>query len=351
MAYLYIFSMTPSFYEYNSFWGVLIGGFCYWTSFNSVNQTMVQRYMSLSSIKKAQQAIMIFSAGVAFFVLVLCIAGLLVFSFFKDCDPLLNGLIKVDALSSAYYITFLLTLCPLLPLSVPQQYDQLFPLYVMSTIGAIPGLCGLFISGIFGAALSSLSVVLNAASLVILEDITKGILGKRPTEKTSLCILYTSIFVLGVLSMATSALFNKLGSILGVGIALTAVAESTNFGLFTLGMLVPWCNKVGAIVGGISGFVVTAFLSLGNQAVYMLGYNVAAPYMLKISVEGCEKNITIEKDTKHNVEDVFPLFRLSFHWINPIGILVTVCVGMLVSYMFKPARNTDPNLLSPVIQK
>lgn len=83
-------------YEHHSFWGVIIGGFCYWMSFNSVNQTMVQRYMSLSSIKKSQIAILIFSIGIALFIVILCFAGLLVYNYFKDCDPLLANKIRVS---------------------------------------------------------------------------------------------------------------------------------------------------------------------------------------------------------------------------------------------------------------
>lgn len=97
-----IISMSPSMYEHHSFWGVLIGGFCYWMSFNSVNQTMVQRYMALSSIRKAQFAIMIFSIGIALFIAILCFAGLLVYHYFKDCDPLVSKQINVSSLVFYY---------------------------------------------------------------------------------------------------------------------------------------------------------------------------------------------------------------------------------------------------------
>lgn len=50
----FVSSINASMYERQTFWGVLIGGFFYWTSFNSVNQTMVQRYMSLPNLKKAK---------------------------------------------------------------------------------------------------------------------------------------------------------------------------------------------------------------------------------------------------------------------------------------------------------
>lgn len=225
----------------------------------------------------------------------------------------------------------------------------------METLKTLPGLSGLFISGIFGAALSSLSVVLNAASLVILEDIAKGLCGYKLSEKASVILLYTSVLILGLIALATSSVFSRLGGILDVATSLTAVAESTNFGIFTLGMLVPWCNNVGAIVGGIAGFLVAAIMSLGTQIAYMIGYNVGAEYYLNNSIAGCVYNVSISNkegnNNEYNVENLFPLFRMSFHWINPICVLTTVITGTLVSICTGRSRNTDPKLLSPVIRK
>lgn len=42
-------------YERQTLWGVLIGGYVYWTAFNSCNQTMIQRYMTLPSLDKAKR--------------------------------------------------------------------------------------------------------------------------------------------------------------------------------------------------------------------------------------------------------------------------------------------------------
>lgn len=96
LFFKYFFSsINPSPYDRQTLWGVLIGGFFYWTSFNSVNQTMVQRYMSLPSLKKAQYSIIIFTIGIILFISVCCFAGLLVYNFYKDCDPMTSGLITV----------------------------------------------------------------------------------------------------------------------------------------------------------------------------------------------------------------------------------------------------------------
>lgn len=119
--------MNPSLYERHTFWGVLIGGFFYWTSFNAVNQTMVQRYMSMPNLKKARKSIVMFTIGVATFISFCCYSGVLVYASFWKCDPQKAGLVDSD--------------------------DQLFPLYVMQTLSNYRGVPGLFIAGIFGAAL------------------------------------------------------------------------------------------------------------------------------------------------------------------------------------------------------
>lgn len=47
------------------------------------------------------------------------------------------------------------------------------PLYVLDTMGSIPGLTGLFVSGIFSSALSSVSPILNSLAAVTMEDYIK----------------------------------------------------------------------------------------------------------------------------------------------------------------------------------
>lgn len=48
------FSFTTSMYERHTVLSVVIGGFFYWTSFNAVNQMMVQRYLALPNKKQSQ---------------------------------------------------------------------------------------------------------------------------------------------------------------------------------------------------------------------------------------------------------------------------------------------------------
>ena len=66
-------------------------------------------------------------AGLVLLVSLLCLAGLVVYSKYHDCDPLRAGIVSSS--------------------------DQLFPLFVMDTLGHLPGLPGVFVAGILSGSL------------------------------------------------------------------------------------------------------------------------------------------------------------------------------------------------------
>jgi solute carrier family 5 (sodium-coupled monocarboxylate transporter), member 8/12 len=86
-----------------------------------------------------------------------CYTGLLIYATYQNCDPLTTKL--------------------------AQAKDQLLPLYVMDILGEYPGLPGLFVAGVFSAALSSLSTGLNSMSAVVLEDFFKPFTKTNLTER------------------------------------------------------------------------------------------------------------------------------------------------------------------------
>lgn len=107
----------------------------------------------------------------------------------------------------------------------------------------------------------------------------------------------------------------KLGGILEVATSLSAIAAGTTFGVFTLGMLVPWSNNIGAICGAISGALMSGWISFGTQAAIASG--AIQPQRLNMSVEGCDAFHNSTIPSLHDESGVFPLYRLSFMWINP----------------------------------
>lgn len=115
---------------------------------------------------------------------------MLVFATYYNCDPLESGRIKA--------------------------YDQILPLFVMETVGHLRGVPGLFIAGVFGAALSSLSVALNSTSTVLLEDFVKGCLRMNLPEKTASIFVKTVTVVLGLIAVACLFVVEHMGGVLSV---------------------------------------------------------------------------------------------------------------------------------------
>lgn len=227
----------------------------------------------------------------------------------------------------------------------------MLPLFVVQSVGHIYGMPGLFIAGIFGAGLSSLSVYYNSTSLVILEDIVRGCFKMRPSERMSNIIVKSSIIVMGLLSIGLALVLEQLSGILSTFTAIVSITASGAFGIFTLGMLVPWANTLGTAIGALVGVLFSGWITLGSQFAAASGQ--LNSQKRPISVDGCVGNVTLLETNWVNEEDVLPLYRISYHWVVVIGVITVLVVGTLVSFVTKPTniRTIDPNLLAPVIHR
>lgn len=149
---------TSDLTERYSVLSLLIGGVpvCIYTS--SMSQAMLQRYVSLPTIKAANKALYIFIILISIFILLCCYNGLLVHAWYAGCDPIKTKvcLPYLNCLNFFKKISFQLINAP----------DQLIPLLMMSVLAEFPGAPGLFIAGIFSASLSSLSTCLNAMAVL-----------------------------------------------------------------------------------------------------------------------------------------------------------------------------------------
>lgn len=138
-----------------------------------------------------------------------CYCGLLIYATYHDCDPLTTKLVKAK--------------------------DQLLPLLVMDILGDYPGLPGLFVAGVFSAALSSLSTGLNSMSAVMLEDFFKPFANRPLTVTQTKYIMRGVVAVFGAICVALVFVVEKLGAVLQLSMSLGAVAQGPLLGIFTMG--------------------------------------------------------------------------------------------------------------------
>ncbi len=210
----------------STMWTVLIAAcFTHLTTYGT-DQSMVQRYLTTSSQKEAQKsvgtnALLTIPATLIFFFI-----GTALFVFYKTYPQELS--LTVDS------------------------NDAIFPLYIFNHLPA--GVSGLLISGVFAAAMSTLSGSMNSAATAFVVDIRSKLI-RRSTQKAELRAAKITTLVIGVLSllfafmMATwniTSLWDEFNKILGL------ILGSMG-GLFILGMVTRRANAPGALIGiGVS---------------------------------------------------------------------------------------------------
>jgi solute:Na+ symporter, SSS family len=208
--------------------GGLVGGAFLMLTQNGVDQSEVQRFLTTSSLRRSQLAVASSMVMGALFGLLFFILGVALYVFYLQA-PGKGGL------------------------SVPP--DRVFPKFILEELP--PGVTGLVIAGVFAAATSSISAVLNSLSTVTLSDFYSRLAGRSATTRQAR--LVTAVF--GVLCTVLALYVNRLGTILVASSKLIGFFGGTLVGVFLLGMLVKRAHGRGAFLGAVTGFVGVILLS------------------------------------------------------------------------------------------
>ncbi|XP_026467597.1 sodium-coupled monocarboxylate transporter 1-like [Ctenocephalides felis] len=313
----------------HTLWTCVVGGCISWLQSNAVSQNMIQRYIALPSLRAARRAAWILVVGVALLITICSYCGLLMYATYYDCDPLTTKLARVK--------------------------DQMLPLFVMRTLSGVPGLSGLFIAGVFSAALSSLSTCLNSMSAIVLEDFVRPVANSRGhtlTDRQAWYVMRLVVLFVGALCVSLVMLVERAGTVFQLTSSVEAITCGPLLGIFTAGMLIHWVNSKGAMTGLFCGLVFMTWLSLNAQAAIASGH---IDYETKpLSAEGCDYLFNATSSTEEPIIQeryVFPLFRISYLWYSPLGAIVTALVACTVSLVTKKNSITAPGLLAPCVRK
>ncbi|XP_068904857.1 sodium-coupled monocarboxylate transporter 1-like [Tenebrio molitor] len=314
-------------------WSLSIGASVYFLMTTGIDQTMLQRYLSLSSLRSAKKTVWFFVLGYGVFVTLGCYCGILMYAAFYKCDPLLTQL--------------------------AEKKNQLVPLFVMKILNEFPGFPGIFVAGILSASLSSLSTGLNSMAAVILEDFQKVYIRRSLSERMSSIIMKLSVVIFGTLCVGLVYIIEKLGAILQVYMSVGAVTNGTTLGLFTVGILLPWVNEKGALTGGISSLVFMGWLCFRAQAEIASGTLVYSQKPL--TTEECQSNFTFVQQEGIMInlntsgitqpEKNFEMYHVSYLWYTLMGTVIVIIVSLLVSFITKPLNpnEVNTNLLAPFL--
>lgn len=281
---------------------VIIGGFFYWASLLCVNQSSVQKAMSLRNLSKAKIAMTLSVVGLALVFLMNFYTGLMTFAKYGSCDPMKTG--QIDAI------------------------DQLMPFYVMDTFGSYTSFVGIFVAGIFAASLGTVAACLSSLSAVTIEDLMVCGLNVKMTSAKKTFYAKCMNFGYGIMSFGLIFLVEGRG-VLQATLTLNGLIGGILLGLFSLGIFFKKANLKGALYGGLLATICVLILG-----VFSFIYNVDQPF-LDTSTESCDCEVDTppEAASPADADNAWyqSLIKVSYLWYSMIGTLLTVALGLLIS--------------------
>ncbi|XP_063919590.1 sodium-coupled monocarboxylate transporter 1-like [Zophobas morio] len=242
----------------------------------------------------------------------------------------------------------------------------------MDVAAHVPGVSGCFLVALFCASLSTISSSLNGLSGVIYKDFLYKFLNENIKEQTVTTILKLITALCGIAIIGLVLIMQHLGDIVPLATSVAAMSQGPSMGMFTLGVLFPKANSEGAFYGAIGGFIFTASIGLPLKF-YNLEKKFSYPSK-PLSVENCSvsnqtgfefqqiNNSVVHSSTsspyfateKKRTEEELPpfIFRISHFYHTLLGALVTVMLGLVISYFTNKGDSiTDKTLLTPLVHK
>ncbi|XP_039270914.2 sodium-coupled monocarboxylate transporter 1-like isoform X1 [Styela clava] len=325
----------------HTFWSIFCGGTITWLGVYAVSQSQVQRYLCCRSARQGSYALFLNVFGLFVIISLACMCGMVMYAFYSDCDPLGQGCVSAS--------------------------DQLLPYLVMDILQDFPGIPGLFVSCVFSGSLSTVSSGINAMATVTIEDFIKPVTKWKPNTYTwtskGLVLLY------GGLCIGMAALASTLGEVLQAALSILGLVGGPLVGLFTLGLIFPFANSIGAFVGLLFGLFCSSWVYIGSRS-----YPPAPEYTRKLPFDnsGCAPvcywqelpNATTASydvtqtmtytnaTTAANAEypPIADFYAMSYLYLSTFGMLGTIVVGLILSLItcgWRDRKNVDPNLLAP----
>ena len=265
-----------------TFLGAALAQFTWWLCTAGSDQMAIQRYLATRDAKAARGVLLTSLVANILVVLILSPAGLALLAFFRSHPELLKP--GQDLLQDA---------------------DKLFPRFI--EVGMPAGISGLVVAGLLAAAMSSLSSGVNSSCSIITVDFVDRFRSRRdPEAETDHIKLAKVISVLvGLIVVGLSSGVGMVkGNLLEVAYKVVNLLTAPLFGLFFMAIFVRRATSFGTIVGAVFGVAVIATINYWEEMTHTKG--------------------------------------ISFIWAMPLGFLVQIGVGFLVSLL--PIGRRKPSL-------
>ncbi|XP_072419542.1 sodium-coupled monocarboxylate transporter 1-like [Chiloscyllium punctatum] len=319
---LNFWDFDPSPVRRHTFWTIVVGGTFVWTAIYGINQSQVQRYLSCRSQFEAKLSLYLNLVGLWIIAICAVFTGLTMYAVYHQCDPLTQKKVRAS--------------------------DQLLPYLVMDILRDYPGVPGLFVAAAYSGTLSTVSSSINALAAVTVEDVIKPFFGL--SEQKLAWVTKGLSFAFGIICIAVAALTSVMGGVLQAALTIFGILGGPLLGVFFLGMIFRCANSIGALSGLSAAFILTMWIGIGEHVYRPLPVQ-SRP--LPLSTAGCMDISQSARVTTRPASNLTSrpaiadtLYSLSYLYLSPIGTLVVMVVGLIVSFLTGGKNNVvDKKLL------
>ncbi|KAL1470570.1 hypothetical protein MTO96_024142 [Rhipicephalus appendiculatus] len=258
---------------------------------------------------------------VAFFLLTISLTSLALTYWYRDCDPMLTGAIT--------------------------RYDQVVPLYVAEKLAGVPCLRGLFLAGLVGASISTVSSVINSHAATFYVDVVSPHFELGPRQ--AMWVTHFLELGSGTLMTAFAVLVPYMGTATRISMGLYSGASGPFAGMVIVAICLPWTNTKGTAIATSAAFAFELWQTVGrtlsglepprmNTTLLHCAYNVTARCTNEDLADASQPvtgtaNLTCGRTGTPEVraEDVFFLYRISPYWSSFMAMLATVALSLVLS--------------------
>jgi solute carrier family 5 (sodium-coupled monocarboxylate transporter), member 8/12 len=105
-----------------------------------------------------------------------------------------------------------------------------------------------------------------------------------------------------------------MGTVLQLTMSLEAITNGPLFGIFSIGIFLPWIKSKSALVGGVSGLILMSWLSLQAQYAIAAGHLNFPPK--ELAADQCHYTFERSNSTLSEVptEEFNDFFKISYMW-------------------------------------
>ena len=317
--------------ERYTFWSGVIGGTFLMLSYFGTDQSQVQRYLAAKSVGQARSSLLmsaywkiplqalVLLVGVGVFVYYQFVRPPLLYNPAQEAAVVAERGAAYDALQSDYAEAFTLRetaaravadasgddVSAAMEAFVAREADiqtirgealamvedvtgeasvdtnYIFPRFVLSELPI--GLAGLFIAGVFAAAMSSIAAELNALSTASVIDFYRRWMKPDADDAHYLVVSKGATAFWGLFACVVATYAATLGSLIEVVNRFGSFFYGSILGVFLLAM-VPGANARGAFYGLIIGMATVGFVAFGTTIEYLWQNVIGAVVVLLIGV-------------------------------------------------------------------